>query len=72
MKDGLRDPENECRTFSDGYLVVREADTVQVAYKSSRAASGPRRSCGASSHFTQSPFTTEGHLHLSTAVALAQ
>ena len=31
MKDGLRDQAHECRTFSDGYLVVREADTVHVA-----------------------------------------
>ena len=27
-KDDRRDEEKECKTFSDGYLVLREADTV--------------------------------------------
>ena len=31
-KDDRRDEEKEWKTFSDGYLVLREADTVRVAY----------------------------------------
>ena len=42
-KDDRRDEEKECKTFSDGYLVLREADTVQVAYKSSVASDQDRR-----------------------------